>query len=81
MQYETRENIYKAFIVFYFVSAAIVDALLLKKKIISLFSNYNNNTSAIYSSLDESIKFGILRMNIVDEIKNDKQINSHNKAS
>ena len=72
VQYKTRENIYKAFIVLYFVTGAIVDALLLKKRIVSLYSKYNTDSGLPGSSLKESIEYGILRMNIEDEKKIDK---------
>ena len=72
VQYKTRENIYKAFIVLYFVTGAIVDALLLKKRIVSLYSKYNTAGDMFSTSLKESIEYGILRMNIEDEKKIDK---------
>ena len=72
VQYKTRENIYKAFIVLFFLSGAIVDALLLKKRIISLVSNYNTEYGISFSSYKESITYGTLRMNIEDEKKIDK---------
>ena len=72
VQYKTREYIYKAFIVLYFLTGAIVDALLLKKRIISLYSNYNTDLSILTSGLKESITCGILRMNIENEKKIDK---------
>tara|TARA_B100000963_G_scaffold298554_1_gene270314 strand:- start:2695 stop:3927 length:1233 start_codon:yes stop_codon:yes gene_type:complete len=39
-QFETPENIYKAFLVLFFDSSAIIDAILLKKKIILVTSKY-----------------------------------------
>ena len=72
VQYKTRENIYKAFIVLYFATSAIVDALLLKKRIVSLYSNYNTDKSMFPGSLKESIAYGILLINIEDEKKIDK---------
>lgn len=39
-QFETPKNIYKAFLVLFFDSSAIVDAILLKKKIILITSKY-----------------------------------------
>ena len=40
VQYKTKEYIYKSFIVTTFDTSAVVDAALLKKKIIGLYSNY-----------------------------------------
>jgi hypothetical protein len=39
VKYQTRENIYKAFMVLFFESTAIIDAIILKKRIIAIMSN------------------------------------------
>ena len=40
VQYQTIENIYKAFLVLFIESSAIVDAIFHKKRILTLISNY-----------------------------------------
>ena len=68
VKYESRENIYKAFLVFFFDTSAIVDALLLKKRILCIISNFapviTANTGQHY--VDEA---GVLKINIEEEIK------------
>ena len=67
VQYQTRENILKAFIVFFFETSAIIDAILLKKKIINLHSDiFDKNQVNINQKL--SRKIGILNINIKDEV-------------
>ena len=67
VQYQTRENILKAFIVFFFETSAIIDAILLKKKIINLHSDiFDKNQININQKL--SRKIGILNINIKDEV-------------
>ena len=39
VQHQTRENIFKAFMVLFFQSTAIVDAIILKKRIATIVSN------------------------------------------
>ena len=67
VQHQTRENILKAFIVFFFETSAIIDAILLKKKIINLHSDiFDKNQININQKL--SRKIGILNINIKDEV-------------
>ena len=67
VQYQTRENILKAFIVFFFETSAIIDAILLKKKIINLHSDiFDQNQVNINQKLSREI--GILNINIKDEV-------------
>ena len=67
VQHQTRENILKAFIVFFFESSAIIDAILLKKKIINLHSDiFDKNQVNINQKLSREI--GILNINIKDEV-------------
>ena len=67
VQYESRENIYKAFLVLFFYTTAIVDALLLKKRILCIISNFAPATIA-----NEGVHFvneaGLLKINIEEEI-------------
>ena len=71
VQYQTMENIYKAFLVLFIDSSAIVDAILLKKRILSLNSSFageNANSHALWWTK----KVGFMKFNIDDEIKIDK---------
>lgn len=70
IQHKTRENILKSALVIFFESSAIIDAVILKKKIITIYSNF----------LDKSIKegsdrykneLGILQFNISDNLSID----------
>ena len=71
VQYETRENIYKAFLVLFFETSAIVDAILLKKRILYLTSNFfSKNVNNL--GLSYVYKAGLLGINTKDEIKIDK---------
>ena len=71
VQYKNRESIYKAFLVLFFDTSAIVDAILLKKKILLLISNFApKNVSKI--GLDMIRRSGILKVNIEDELNADK---------
>ena len=67
VKFQTRENIIDAFIVIFFESSAIVDAILLNKKIITIFSNYVDenvkNASNIYNK-----KVGLHQINIEDNL-------------
>ena len=40
IQHKTRENILKSALVIFFESSAIIDAVILKKKIITIYSNF-----------------------------------------
>ena len=71
MQYETRVNIYKAFLVLFFETSAIVDAILLKKRILYLTSNFfSKNVNSLGRGY--VYKAGLLEINTKDEIKIDK---------
>ncbi len=67
VQYESRENIYKAFLVFFFDTSAIVDALLLKKRILCIISNFSpaNTANTGMHFVNEA---GLLKINIEEEI-------------
>ena len=68
VQYQTTENTYKAFLVLFIESSAIVDAILLKKKILNLISNFSGK-NAINYTLEWAKRVGFLRINIEDELK------------
>ena len=70
VQYQTRENVYKAFLVLFIESSAIVDAILLKKRILTLISNFSGE-NVINHSLRWVKTVGFLSINIEDEIKID----------
>ena len=71
VQYESRKNIYKAFLVLFFDTSAIVDAILLKKRILCLISNFTpENTANV--GLDFVNRAGLLKINIEEEIKVNK---------
>ena len=71
VQYETLQNIYEAFLVFFFDSSAVVDAILLKKRILTINSNFlgKNRTKGAQEFVNNA---GILKINIQDEINTDK---------
>ena len=71
VQYQTTENIYKAFLVLFIESSAIVDAILLKKRILTLISNFSGK-NVINHVLRWVKRVGFLSFNIEDEIKIDK---------
>ena len=71
VQYQARENIYKAFLVLFIESSSIVDAIFLKKRILTLISNFSGE-NVIDHSLRWVKKVGLLGINIEDEIKIDK---------
>jgi hypothetical protein len=71
VKYQTRENIMKAFIVLFFESGAIIDAILLKKRIATLFSSCLDENQVQHGK-NYSKKVGILQIDIEDEIKFDK---------
>jgi hypothetical protein len=68
VQYQTPENIYKAFLVLFIDSSAIVDAILIKKRILNLISNFSGEKSINYA-LEWAKRVGFLRINIEDELK------------
>ena len=68
VQYQTTENTYKAFLVLFIESSAIVDAILLKKRILNLISNFSGENVSNYT-LEWTKRVGFLRINIEDELK------------
>ena len=71
VQYESRKNIYKAFLVLFFDTSAIVDAILLKKRILCLISNFSPENTTNFG-LDFVNRAGLLKINIEEEIKVNK---------
>ena len=67
VKYQTRENIYKAFMVLFFESTAIIDAILLKKRIATIISNVmdENQIKAGFHWIKE---LGIEKINIDDDV-------------
>jgi len=67
VQYQTRENIYKAFMILFFGSSAIIDAVILKKRIIGIVSSVmdKNQIRAVSQYIDEC---GIEKINIDDDV-------------
>ena len=68
VQYQTTENTYKAFLVLFIESSAIVNAILLKKRILNLISNFSGENVSNYT-LEWTKRVGFLRINIEDELK------------
>ena len=62
VQFNTRNYIYKAYLVTTFDTSAIVDAAILKKKIIGLWSNYMDENQIMHSKTYPNI-IGYLRIN------------------
>lgn len=73
VQYKTKEYIYKSFIVTTFDTSAVVDAALLKKKIIGLYSNYMDINQINHSKTYPS-KIGFLRINFENFQYNKKHL-------
>ena len=71
VQYQTKENVYNAFLVLFIESSAIVDAIFLKKRILSLVSNFTGENVINHGSVWVK-KAGLLSINIENEIKIDK---------
>ena len=67
VQFQTRKYICKAFLVLFFESSAIIDAILMNKKIITLTSNFLDENMDRGSLLYHK-KVGIFLMNIQDNI-------------
>ena len=67
VKYQTKENIYKAFIVLFSESTAIIDAILLKKRIISVISNAMDENQIRHSSYFAK-EFGAEKINIEDDV-------------
>lgn len=68
VQFNTRENILDSFLVIFFDSSAIIDAIILKKRIITLHSNYLGKPMKDGSDRYKN-QVGILQLNIKDETK------------
>ena len=73
VQYKTKEYIYKSFIVTTFDTSAVVDAALLKRKIIGLYSNYMDINQINHSKTYPS-KIGFLRINFENFQYNKKHL-------
>ncbi len=72
IQFKTREKILQSFCVIFFDSSAIVDAIILKKKIVTLYSDYLGKSNKDGSDRYKN-EVGILQYNIKEESKiNDK---------
>ena len=67
VKYQTRKNIYKAFMVLFFESTAIIDAILLKKRIATIISNAMDENQ-IKAGLHWIKELGIEKINIDDDI-------------
>ena len=67
VQYQTRENVFKAFLVLFIETSSIIDAVLLKKRILNIFSNYMDKNQLTVGQV-YSEKLGILKINIDDDI-------------
>jgi hypothetical protein len=65
VKYQTRENIYKAFMVLFFESTAIIDAILLKKRIATIISNAMDENQIKAASHYVDV-LGIEKINIED---------------
>ena len=71
VQNKTRENVFKAFIVLFHDSSAVIDAILLKKKIIALTSNFMDQNQI--EGIDGYVnRVGMLKMGIDNEMKINK---------
>ena len=81
VKYETQKNITESFMVLFFDTSAIVDAILLKKKIIVLQSSLMDKNSMIIGG-DYHKKAGIFKINLDNyEFKNKKTLlNQLNKS-
>ena len=71
VKYKTRDFISKAFLVTHFDSSAITDAIFLKKRVMSLESNYMSQNEKIHSRY-YSTKVGYLHQNLEDDYNFDK---------
>ncbi len=67
VKYQTRENIFKAFLVLFFESGAIIDAILLKKRIVTLLSKIMDENQIKHGE-DYMKTIGTIRINVEDEI-------------
>ena len=72
VKYKTKENIYKSFLIFFYDSSSIVDALLLKKKILVLENELMGKSISelhrIYTT-----KIGLIKINLNQEFSIDNK--------
>ena len=61
------ENVFKAFLLLFVESSSIIDAVLLKKRILNISSNYMDKNQITNGQI-YSKKLGILSINIEDDI-------------
>jgi hypothetical protein len=74
VKYASKKNIFKAFLVIFFDTSAITDAIFLKKKIIAITSKVMDKNQ-ISQALDYHYKAGIIKINLEDySIKNKKEL-------
>ncbi len=64
---QTRENIYKAFMVLFFHTTAIIDAIILKKRVAAIISNAMDENQ-IKETFHQIKELGIEKINIDDDI-------------
>ena len=69
VKYKTRENILDSFLVIFFESSAIIDAIILKKKIITIYSPYVDDNVKNASNTYRD-KIGIHQINIKEDFNN-----------
>ena len=65
VQFKTRENVIKSSIVLFFDTSAIIDAIILKKKVLTLYSDHLDKNLQKGSTQYKN-KLGILQLNIKD---------------
>jgi hypothetical protein len=71
VQYQTMENIHKAFLVLFFDSSAIVEAIFHKKRILTLISKFLGENTTKHGLMWIK-QVGLLSINLDDEIKIEK---------
>ena len=77
VQHETGENILKSSLVIFFETSAIIDAIIFKKKLLTLYSNFISST--FKTGADRYVnKLSILQINIndIDKLEDYNKINS-----
>ncbi len=72
VKYQTRDYINKAFLVVFFESSAIINAILLKKKIITITSDYLNENMKLGSKRYQN-QAGIYHLNVQNKLDFDKK--------
>ena len=72
IQFKTSEYIYKSFIVTMIDSSAIVDAIMLKKRVLGLTSNYMGLNEINYS-LNNIERYGVKHLNIEEDYLKSKE--------